>query len=141
MLFLHALLELILGIRLQIFQHATSLLAIFPSSFSLLDYPIYAVLHVYLGIRASLLELCVLLQVIVYLLLILILFLLFKLLIFILLFITPIGNVVVILAFAFLQLFVIFRRRGFPSYVFDRFLRNCIFPLPRFLLFLIPTLV
>jgi hypothetical protein len=137
---LHALLELVLGIRLQIIQHALSLLASFPPSFSLLDYPVYAVLQVYLGIRASLLELGVLLQVID-LLLILILLLLLEFLIFVLLFITSIGNVVVVLAFAFLQLFVIFRRRGFPSYVFDRFLWNCIFPLPRFLLFLIPTLL
>jgi len=137
---LHALLELVLGIGLQIIQHALSLLATFPPTFSLLDYPVYTVLQVYLGIGSSLLELGVLLQVID-LLLILILLLLFKFLIFILLFIASIGNVVVILAFAFLQLFVVFWRRGFSSYVFDRFLRNCIFPLPRFLIFLIPTLV
>jgi hypothetical protein len=106
MLFLHALLEHIFGVRLQIFH----LLAVFPSSFSLLDNPIYAVLQVYLGIRPGLLEFGVLLQVIVDLLLILILFLLFKFLIFVLLFITSIGNIVVILAFAFLELFVVFRR-------------------------------
>jgi hypothetical protein len=137
---LRALLELVLGIRLQIIQHSLSLLAAFAPTFSLLDYPVYAIFQVHLGIGSGLLELGVLLQVID-LLLILVLLLLFEFLIFVLLFITSIGNVVVILAFAFLQLFVVFRRRGFSSYVFDRFLWNSIFPLPRFLIFLIPTLV
>lgn len=106
---LHALLELVLWIGFQIIQRALSLLSSFSPTFSLLDYPVYTVLRVYLGIGSSLLELGVLLQVID-LLLILILLLLFEFLIFVLLFIASIGNVVVILAFAFLQLFVVFRR-------------------------------